>query len=429
MTDHTNYYDVLGVEKSASVDEIRSKFKKLAMKWHPDRNQNNKEEAEKKFMEITEAHDVLTSETKRDIYDKLGYDGLKQSAGGEAGQMGNPFDLIQQLMGGGSQRRMMVPPMKIPVRVELELLYSGGTIEKEIERRTICDKCDGAGTKSKHPKKCTTCKGKGAMLMQFGPGMMQQVECSSCRGNGIDASEEKCKKCKGNKYFEESITLKIEVPKGAHDDFPVLIENQGHQLPPDVASKVNKPRTDVAFILKEGNHKVFRRGFVPEKNTLDFGDLHIGFEVTLLESLTGFTKEITHLDGSIFTIKIDKRVRHGDIYVAVGKGMPKLDSPKFGDLFITIETEHPETIKFPDSFNEKLAKALGVKLIHPKKDIQNPVDLISFSAYKIGAKIQADSDAMKESYKNRNRGNSDEDDDSDADGDGEMPQGVQCPVQ
>lgn len=423
MSDHINYYQVLGINNNATEDEIKQNYRSLAKKWHPDKNPNNKEEAEKKFKEIGEAYAILSDPEKKKIYDKYGVDGLKGSDGGHDFGGFNPFEMFQQMMGGMMGNNNGVDDLITHIEVDLETLYSGATIEQEIKRFSVCDKCNGVGGKNGVDITCKKCKGQGRVLGQLRPGMFTQIPCKDCNASGVANSADKCKKCDGKKFAKETTTVQVTIPKGAFMKFPIVIENEGHAIPPNEVEKDGPVRSNLVFVIVEKQHDVFKRGFViPEKRKIDQSDLLIEFEIPFIDSLIGFTKEIKHLDGRVLNFKYDEPCRHDDIVVVMKEGMPDLHNPnKKGDLFVKITVEHPKSIALTQSGKQQLNKLLtGKDKMKQLKNLDNVVPLVSFDKYKLDAKIQATSDSLREEYQNRKRktkkqNNSDYSSDSDSD--------------
>lgn len=428
MDKHTDYYKVLEIPKTASDDEIKGNYRILAKKWHPDKNPHRKEEAEKKFKEIAEAYSVLSDPEKKSIYDKHGIEGLKSadSGGGFGGFDGfNPFDMFNKVMSGGFGGMFGgggnddVPDLKTGLRVSLADLYTGKTVEQTIERTIFCKKCNGTGTKDKTEGKCKKCDGKGQGLIMLGPGHFAQTVCNMCRGTGLDPAVEKCKKCSGNKFSKESVAIEVTVPKGAFNKYPIVIEGEGHQVPPDEVEKVGKERSNVVFYVMEEPDKFFRRGVViEEKGTVDPSDLLIEIDITFSESIVGFYKEIKHVDGHIVNIVMPDPVRHGDTVVVKHEGMPKLNTDDFGDLIIRINVQHLKDSKLNGSTRRKIIKLCGENPPEIPEGIK-PAKLITIEQYRKDAKIRAESESMKAKYKQRKSKHKHSDDsDSDSSDDG-----------
>ena len=205
--DNSKYYELLGVDKKASYDEIRKAFRKLALKNHPDRG-GDKE----KFQELNAAYEVLSDKEKRDLYDKYGEDGVKD--GGRGGGMD-----ISDLFGFGGGRRQEAGPKKgkpvmHPMKLSLEEVYAGKQTKIAVNRERICAACEGRGGKEGAVQKCPTCKGRGVVvkMQQLGPGMYTQSQgpCDECRGKGeIIDEKNKCKECNGKKVKKEKKIIDV----------------------------------------------------------------------------------------------------------------------------------------------------------------------------------------------------------------------------
>lgn len=423
MSSHTDYYKILEVSKSASDDEIKANYRLLAKKWHPDKNPDRKEEAEKKFKEIGEAYAVLSNPEKKSIYDKHGIEGLKGSEGGGGGF--NPFEMFEQMMGGGMGAMFgmgggddRVPDLRTGLRVSMADLYTGKTVEQEIERTIFCKKCEGTGTKDKSEGKCKKCNGQGQGLVMLGPGHFAQTACNSCKGSGLDPSVEKCKKCAGKKFSKETVTIDVTIPKGAFNKYPIIVENEGHQIPPDEVESVGRERSNAVFFVMEEPDKVFKRGVViEEKGTVDPADLLIEIDITFSESIVGFYKEIRHVDGHKVQMVMPDSVRHGDTVVIKNEGMPRLDSDEFGDLIVRINVQHLKDVKLNGSSKRKIIKLFGEEPPEIPEGIK-PAKLITIEQYRKDAKIRTESEHMKNKYKHRkSKSKHGEDSDSTSDDD------------
>jgi DnaJ-class molecular chaperone len=250
--------------------------------------------------------------------------------------------------------------------------------------------------------------------------MITQGKCRSCKGLGIDESVDKCKKCKGQKFYKEKVELQVEIPKGSFHKFPVVMEEQGHQVPPDEVDRVGKSRSDAIFVIVEKPHDLFkRRVVIPEKRCIDQSDLSTEIVISFADSLTGFSTILTHLDNEKLVIEYPKMCRHGDTFVLIGGGMPKLNDSdeKHGDLFVRIVVQHPEEAGFSDETKKQLLKLLTGKTKMTKINNKNSsAEFVPLEKYIANIKIQADSDSLKEEYKHRRntngRHNTDDDDEN-----------------
>jgi DnaJ family protein A protein 2 len=346
MPVETRLYEVLGVSPSASIDEIKKAYKKLAMKYHPDRNPN----AEEKFKEITLAYEILSDEEKKRSYDRYGEEYLKQ--GGGAGGPGPADSLFSHLfgMGGGGQRQRKGEDLVFPLKVTLEDLYNGKTTKVALKKKVICSECNGKGTAVPNAlRSCEVCDGRGIKVTfrQLGPGMVQQIQsrCPECGGEGqVIKEKDRCKTCKGLKVVQERKILEIYVDKGMKNKQRIVFSGEGDQEPGVVPG-------DVIIVLQQEDHPVFKRD---ERNLL------VEKEISLFEALCGFSFTLKHLDGRTLRIKSDGQViKPGDIKEVSEEGMPTWKQPfDKGSLLIKFK------VKFPDEISPKDRKVLEKVLPH-----------------------------------------------------------------
>jgi DnaJ-class molecular chaperone len=402
-------YAILGVDKQSSEAEIKKAYKKLAIKWHPDKNQNNIEEATEKFKEISEACEILCDSKKREIYDKYGYDALQNNQDNGMhidpneifahmfGQMGGFPNMASQMggfpnfMNGGQQNDGYENVMET-IELTLEQIYSGVTISKEIERYSICSKCNGQGGKKGSDINCKTCDGKGMQIkmVKIGPNQvgMQQIPCNECKGSCINSQIEKCSKCNGIKLAKEKVNVNVKIPPGAIGDKPIIVEHEGNAIPKEDISKVGMERTHIVFKIEEKEHNVFKRGFkIPCKDDIDDADLLIQLEISFAKSIVGFEETIKCLDGKIRYISFDQPVRHNDIYVVKDYGLPHLhETDKCGDLIIQIITTHPNTLNLSTGTKQRIWQNLTGEsmsnIISEKSENKNILKLITLDEYK-----------------------------------------------
>lgn len=353
--DNSKFYDLLGVPKNATTDEIKKAFKKKALKEHPDKGGDPE-----KFKDLNIAHEVLSNPEKREIYDKYGEEGLRDGGPG-AGGMGDIFDLFG--MGGG--RKQQSGPKKgksvlHPVKATLADLYNGKTTKVAVNRERICSKCNGAGGKPGAVQSCSGCKGRGmkTVMQMLGPGMYTQSTspCDDCRGTGEQINEkDKCKTCDGKKVTKEKKILDVQIDKGAPNGEKYVFHGEADEYP-------GIEPGDVVIQVHEEKHELFkRRG----------ADLLIEKEITLLEALTGVDFVLTHLDGRHIRIKNQpgEVIKPDDIKTVEGHGMPYHKQPyKFGNLFVVFKIVFPKELK-KEQIN-KVQEALGGS---KKKDVDMEV--------------------------------------------------------
>lgn len=323
MVKETAYYDTLGVSPKATPEELKKAYRKLALKYHPDKNPNEGE----RFKNISQAYEVLSNPEKRRIYDQGGEQALKEGGGGGFGGS-NPMDIFEMFFGmGGRSRGGNSGPRRgkdvvYQMQVSLEELYNGATRKLSIQKKTLCDKCEGRGTKSPNlqPETCPVCRGSGMQvkIQQLGPGFVQQIQsaCGECGAKGERIREkDRCKACDGKKVSREKKILEVHIDKGMEDGQRIAFSGEGDMEPGlDEAG-------DIIVILDEKPHDVFKR----TRND----DLIIQMDLTLTEALCGFTKTITTLDNRTLVVSTipGEVVKHGCVKCVYGEGMPQYKNP------------------------------------------------------------------------------------------------------
>jgi len=349
-----DYYKLLGLEKTAKTGDIEKAFRKLSVKWHPDKvkvkDESLRENANKIFKKLNEAKEVLTDEQKRDIYDKYGLEGLKER--GPDSHPEHQQEMMQEFMKqmfGNHFNKSNVPDLNIVEELTLEELFTGKEYKKQIERFSLCKECNGNGTEDGLEHKCSDCGGTGTQIkvVRMGP-MVQQSQqiCSLCRGSGSDIKIAKCEKCSGKKLSKEKAEINIKIPKGAYEGIGISIKNEGNEIPVDEREN-GISRTSINIKIKEKQHPLFQRGFtIPKyKESKHPKDIKMIMKVSLVESLTGFSKTVKMVDGKNINIVHEKIVKNGDVMVLPNKGMPIIDKNHiFGHVFIVFDVEYPEDL-------------------------------------------------------------------------------------
>lgn len=441
-----DYYEILEVSKNSSLQEIEKSYKQLVQKWHPDKKANkNNPEASEKYKEITEAYDVLSDENKRAIYDLHGHEGLQSEIEGEYGMnISEVFQAIgQQGLGamlGGMFGQMMhgsvqmqeddncgVPNVNVRVMLNLNQAYNGTTIKQKIDRIDFCNKCNGTGTKDKNTDlTCKACNGQSPISSRFG------MMCPVCRNTGLDPKVEKCKKCNGAKGIETQVDIEIPIPKGVFHGCKIILLGQGHEIPKD-RKKGNKSRTDLIVVIMgahEDSEGIFKRGPEITEGNVDPFNLLITLDVSFVESISGFYREVEHVDGHKIKFALLEPCRHGDSFVIKGEGVPKLARTmfaigndgkiikedvddkvhkKFGDLVVQINVEHPKSSNMSSEVRTKIIKLLDGK--QPKIQSKNILaQLITFEQYKKNEQIREDTEKMKKEYNKKQKRINNEDD-------------------
>lgn len=331
MVKETHYYDILGVKPSASPEEIKKAYRRLALKFHPDKNPDEGD----KFKLISQVYEVLSDPKKRDIYDQGGEQAIKEGTSGSPG-FSSPMDIFDMFFGGGARmaRDRRGKNVVHQLSVTLEDLYNGTTKKLSLQKNVICEKCEGVGGKKGSVEKCLLCKGRGTQvhIQQIGPGMVQQIQtvCVECKGQGECISpKDRCENCQGAKVVHEKKVIEVHVEKGMKDGQKIVFHGEGDQEP-------ELEPGDVIIVLDLEEHSVFqRRGH----------DLLMKMIILLSEALCGFKKTIETLDRRILVItsKSGEVVKHGDLKCVRGEGMPIYKTPlEKGTLIIQFQVAFPK---------------------------------------------------------------------------------------
>ncbi|KAI3984609.1 hypothetical protein MKX01_040486 [Papaver californicum] len=337
-SDNTKYYEVLGVSKNATQDELKKAYRKSAIKNHPDKGGDPE-----KFKEIAQAYEVLNDPERRDIYDQYGEDALKEGMGGGGGGGHNPFDIFESFFGGGGgfgggssrgRRQKQGEDVVHTLKVSLEDLYNGTEKKLSLSRNALCSKCNGKGSKSGASSRCAGCQGSGMKIStrQIGPGMIQQMQhiCPECRGSGEVINEkDKCQQCKGNKVTKEKKVLEVHVEKGMQHAQKIVFEGQADEAPDTVTG-------NIVMVLQLKEHPKFKR---------KFDDLYVEHSLSLTEALCGFQFAITHLDGRQLLIKSNpgEIIKPGQHKAINDEGMPQYQRPFMkGRLYILFNVDFPD---------------------------------------------------------------------------------------
>lgn len=345
-----DYYKTLGVSKGATADEIKSAFRKKAMKYHPDRNKGDKN-AEHKFKELNEAYEILKDKQKRAQYDQFGHSGPGaggfggfggQAQGGAGGFGGfqdfsDVFnDIFGDFMGQGqgasqSQKRSMAQngeDLRYDIEIALEDAFSG--IKQDISFKTDakCEACDGKGAKNPSDMQtCTTCNGAGRVRMQQGFFMIERT-CSTCKGVG-KIIKNPCKTCNGSGRVMKNRKLSVQIPAGIENGMKMRIAGEG-----EAGLRGGAPG-DLYVFVHIKNHELFKR---------ENHNLHCTVPIKMTTAVLGGTVEIPSIDGHGINVKIPEGSQSGSSLRLRGKGMPVLKSGRFGDLIITLKVETPKNL-------------------------------------------------------------------------------------
>jgi molecular chaperone DnaJ len=350
-----DYYEVLGVSKSADEKEIKKSYRRVAMKYHPDRNPDDPD-AEDKFREATEAYDVLMDSEKRAAYDQFGHAGVDPSMGGGAGGFGGGSfsdifgDVFGDIFGGGggggrghggAQRGS---DLRYTLDISLENAVKGTTVEIRVPTLTSCDTCDGSGAKKgSKPTTCGTCGGAGQVRMQQGFFQVQQT-CPNCRGRGKTISDP-CRDCHGQGRMEKTKTLSVKVPPGVDTGDRIRLSGEGE------AGPEGGPSGDLFVQMSVKQHPIFER---------DGKHLYCEVPITFVDAALGGELEVPTLDGRV-KLKIPAETQTGKLFRLRGKGVKPVRGGNVGDLLCRAVVETPvnlnkEQKEMLNAFQESLGE-------------------------------------------------------------------------
>ncbi|PTY40154.1 molecular chaperone DnaJ [Brachyspira hampsonii] len=339
MADKRDYYEVLGVAKTATNDEIKKAYRKLAMQYHPDRNPGNKE-AEDKFKEATEAYEILSDEKKRAQYDQFGFQGVHSDFADAYGRGGFDFsqmfggggfgdldDIFSSFFGGGfsgrssrSQRRGN--DIRHDVTLSLEDAVFGKKMEIKLDKNDTCDVCHGTGAEpGTKTQTCPTCGGSGEVRMAQGFFSVRRT-CSKCNGSGSIVTTP-CKKCKGSGTVKKNKTISVNIPKGIDDNTQLRVSGEGEAVGGGVAG-------DLYLYIHVSPHSYFVR---------DGMDLITEVGINIAQAALGADIYIQTLDKKKVKIKIPAGTNSGQIFKLKGSGATHINRSGRGDLFVVVNID------------------------------------------------------------------------------------------
>ncbi|WP_026279954.1 molecular chaperone DnaJ [Thioalkalivibrio sp. ALJ16] len=328
-----DYYEVLGVSKDASAADIKKAFRRLAMKYHPDRNPGD-DEAEAKFKEARAAYDVLSDDQKRAAYDRYGHAGVDGGAGGFGGGAGGSNfsdifeDIFGDIFGGGGggrgQRAYRGSDLQYNLDLTLEEAVFGTEVKIRIPTTVSCEACDGSGAEpGTSPETCPTCNGVGQVRIQQGFFSVQQT-CPRCEGAGKIVSSP-CKSCHGKGRVQEQNTLDVKIPAGVDNGDRIRLAGQGE------AGMNGGPPGDLYVQVRVKPHKLFRR---------EGSDLHCEVPVSFATAALGGDLEVPSLDGRV-KLKVPAETQTGKQFRVAGKGVKSVHGGAVGDLICRVVVETP----------------------------------------------------------------------------------------
>ena len=349
MAEKRDYYEVLGVEKNATADEIKKAYRKKAMQYHPDRNPGDKE-AEEKFKEAAEAYDVLGNPDKRSRYDQFGHAGMGGAATDFSGfNMNDIFSHFSDVFGGGfgfnigdlfsggrdagaSQRAVRKGGnIRIKVKLTLEEVATGTEKKIKINKYVPCAQCNGTGAKDEHSKEtCPVCHGSGQEVRQQRSmfGIMQHVSvCSKCDGTG-EIIKNPCPKCHGNGIVQGEEVITISIPAGVDTGMHMTMSGKGH------AAQNGGINGDLIVVFEVADHSIFER---------DGNNLYLNYYISFPQAALGSSVEIPTLNGRA-RVKIAPGTQGGQVLRLQGKGLPQLNSHNIGDLIVNVNVWTPKSL-------------------------------------------------------------------------------------
>ena len=329
-----DYYEVLGVAKNASEADLKKAFKRLAMKFHPDRNPDD-HSAEEKFKEAKEAYDILSDSQKRAAYDQFGHAGVEGGAGGFGGGFGdgsaNFSDIFGDVFGdifgggrGGGPRARRGADLRYNLELSLEDAVHGTTVKIRVPSSIECKDCSGSGArKGTTPSKCGTCDGIGQVRMQQGFFSLQQT-CPKCRGTGEIISDP-CPNCHGQGRVQEQKTLSVKVPPGVDNGDRIRLSGEGE------AGDKGAPPGDLYVQISVKPHPIFER---------DESDLYCEVPISFVTASLGGDLEVPTLEGRV-KLKIPSETQSGKLFRLRNKGVKSVRGGPTGDLICRVAVETP----------------------------------------------------------------------------------------
>jgi molecular chaperone DnaJ len=331
------YYESLEVERSADDGQLKAAFRKLAMKYHPDRNQGDAK-SEIKFKEINEAYEVLKDGDKRAAYDRYGHAAFEQGRGGGGPGFGTDFastfsDIFDDFFGMGGRRsrgtgRERGADLRYNMEITLEDAYRGKAAQVSIPTSVTCETCSGSGAKAgTKPKACATCGGAGRVRAQQGFFTIERA-CPSCHGRG-QTIESPCTSCSGAGRVTRERTLSVNIPAGVEDGTRIRLAGEGE------AGLRGGPAGDLYIFLALAPHEFFQR---------DGADLYCEVPVSMVTAAIGGEFEVPTIDGNQSKIKVPAGTQSSRRFRLAGKGMPVLRQKQSGDMYVQVRVETPQNL-------------------------------------------------------------------------------------
>jgi molecular chaperone DnaJ len=355
-----DYYEVLGVDRNATKEELKKAYRKLAMQYHPDRNPDNKE-AEEKFKEAAEAYEILSNDEKKSTYDRYGHDGLRGGAGSSGfSDINDIFSHFSDIFGGSSifddffgggqrqrtRRRGTGTPgsdLRVTLKLTLEEIAAGVNKKIKIKKQTMCNECSGSGAEAgTSTKTCQVCQGSGEVRnvsrSVFGQ-FVNITTCNNCNGEGV-VVDKPCKKCMGDGRVLNEVTVSIDVPAGVQEGSYMTMRGEGN------AGKRNGHPGDLIVIFQELPHEYFIR---------EGDDIIYDLFITFTDAVLGTETEVPTLTGKAL-LKIDQGTQPGKLLKMSNKGIRHLNQSGSGDQIVRVNIEIPKKL---NSKEKELLKELS----------------------------------------------------------------------
>lgn len=359
-----DYYEALGVNRDADASALKSAYRKLAMRFHPDRNPDDRE-AETRFKEINEAYDVLKDPEKRAAYDQFGHAAFEGGAAGSSGfDFGSGFaDIFDEMFGdfmgsgrGGRQRSSRGADLRYNMEIGLEEAFAGCENQIRVARAVACDSCNGSGGESgSSPEACDTCHGRGKVRAQQGFFTIERA-CPTCRGTGR-IIRNPCRHCGGDGRRRQEKSLKVAIPAGVEDGTRIRLAGEGE------AGERGGGVGDLYIFISVRPHRLFQR---------DGSDLQVRVPIPMTTAALGGGVEVPSIDGKRAKLTIPKGVQSGHQFRLRGKGMSILRSDRRGDMYVDVFVETPVNLSkrqeklLAEFADEKPAR--GETTISPQSD-------------------------------------------------------------
>ncbi len=321
------YYEVLSVSKTASEDEIKKSYRRLAMQFHPDHNPDNAE-AEQKFKEAAEAYDVLRDTERRARYDRFGHAGIHGHAGGGFGSTEDVFSHFSDIFGDLFRpRTMRGADLRYNLKISFAKAASGDEVILQLPKRVVCNDCDGSGAApGSSPQMCKHCNGSGQIRRAQGFFQISSP-CPVCRGEG-QIIVKPCPRCKGEGILNETRELSVQIPAGVDTGTRLRVRGEGEE------STNGGPAGDLYVVISVEQDKTFRR----QGNDLVFTQ-----EISFVQAILGYRLEVPSLQDKV-TLEIPRGIQSGTVLRIKGEGMPMLGRTTRGDLLVEIKILTPTRI-------------------------------------------------------------------------------------